>query len=62
MGMPVSLKELAEAVYPKKPTKSREQCLRRVIKGTATSLGFDEFVRLCAKLEVSADWLLGIEE
>jgi len=62
MGLPVSLPELAEAVYPKKPKHSREQLMRRVIRGEASSLKFEELVRLSRKLDVSVDWLLGIEE
>ena len=62
MGMPVSLAELASAVYEKKPKHSREQLMRRVIRGEASSLKFDELVRLSRKLDVSVDWLLGIEE
>lgn len=62
MGMPVRTSELAEAVYPKRPKASREQCLYRLLRGDAQSLRFDEFVRLCRKLDVSADWLLGIDD
>ena len=62
MGLPVRISELAEAVYPKKPKHSREQLMRRVIRGEASSLKFDELMRLSRKLDVSVDWLLGIEE
>lgn len=62
MGMPVTLAELAEYMYPKAPIMSSKNCLRRLIKGKAKQISIDALARCCEKLDVSADFLLGIEE
>lgn len=62
MGMPVTLAELAEYMFPKAPILSSKNCVRRLIKGTAKQISIDALARCCEKLDVSADFLLGIEE
>lgn len=62
MGMPVTLAELAEYMFPKAPILSSKNCLRRLIKGKAQQVNIDALARCCEKLDVSADFLLGIEE
>jgi hypothetical protein len=62
MGMPVSLAELAEYMFPKAPILSSKNCVRRLINGTAKQISIDALARCCEKLDVSADFLLGIEE
>ena len=62
MGRPVSLTELAQAAFPKKPLNSAKQCMRRIIKGDASGVKLDALVAISRLLEVSTDWLLGLEE
>lgn len=62
MSRPVSVRELTLAAFPKKPIHSAEQCMRRIINGTATGIKLEVLVAIAKTLEVSTDWLLGLEE
>ena len=47
MGMPVTLAELAEYMFPKAPILSSKNCVRRLIKGTAKQISIDALARCC---------------
>lgn len=62
MGHSIGVFELAQKVFPKKPTASAYQCLRRYMNKDTAVVKIDALIRLSETLGVTTDFLLGLED